>query len=379
MKGANTLNRPDEAIENESFVGHPWLSVIIPVFNAETFISRCINSILSQGFTDYELILVDDGSQDESPNICRQYSEKDGRIRYFRKLNGGSYQARLYGVEQSKGQYITFCDADDYYYSNTAFVILHQAAEEAKCDVLQFEYIKKYNHLLRRSNRVSQRLLVEGEAYRTGEYPKLLCSFWDSSHITPNVWNKVYIRKLFAALPPYASAERVFWGDDLIMNLALLKDASSVLFLPENLYVYQQGSGGTSGFSVRTMDDLNVIKQYQMKYLSAWPDHGDNDKIESVLHSETAGWLLLWVRQAIQKMDEQEVCLILERVLNLPGFSSANRYYSLHLSDETVPATLLRMADPKLYVEYASKMNRDEKKSVKRIIRDHLKTVLVRI
>lgn len=93
----------------------PWLSVIVPIYNAERFLPQCIESILNQSFTNYELLLVDDGSTDSSSQICTQYAIKDNRIRYLKKENGGSYQSRIYGAAHALGTYITFCDADDCY------------------------------------------------------------------------------------------------------------------------------------------------------------------------------------------------------------------------------------------------------------------------
>lgn len=92
----------------------PQISIIIPVFNASSSLSRCINSILDQSFSNYELLLIDDGSSDGSRDICEDYARRDKRIRVFCKTNGGVSSARNLGIENSKGDYIMFIDADDY-------------------------------------------------------------------------------------------------------------------------------------------------------------------------------------------------------------------------------------------------------------------------
>ena len=92
----------------------PKVSIIVPVYKAEQYLHRCIDSILSQSFTDWELILVDDGSPDKSGDICDEYSKKDPRIKVFHKSNGGVSSARNLGLDYAKGQWITFIDADDY-------------------------------------------------------------------------------------------------------------------------------------------------------------------------------------------------------------------------------------------------------------------------
>ena len=91
----------------------PLVSIIVPVYNAEKYLNRCIDSILSQTMTDFELLLIDDGSKDESGCICDEYAEKDARVRVFHKPNGGVSSARNLGLDNAKGKWITFVDADD--------------------------------------------------------------------------------------------------------------------------------------------------------------------------------------------------------------------------------------------------------------------------
>ena len=92
----------------------PEISVIVPVYNVEKYIHRCIDSILAQTFTDFELILVDDGSPDNCGAICDEYSEQDYRIRVIHQKNGGVSRARNAGLRMARGEYITFCDSDDF-------------------------------------------------------------------------------------------------------------------------------------------------------------------------------------------------------------------------------------------------------------------------
>ena len=92
----------------------PKISVIVPVYKAEKFLHRCVDSILAQSYTDFELLLVEDGSPDNSGVICDEYAAKDSRVRVFHKENGGVSSARNLGLDNAKGEWITFCDADDY-------------------------------------------------------------------------------------------------------------------------------------------------------------------------------------------------------------------------------------------------------------------------
>lgn len=90
------------------------ISVIVPIYKAEQYVHRCIDSILAQSYTDFELLLIDDGSPDSSGAICEEYAARDNRIRVFHKENGGVSSARNLGLDNARGEYVTFCDADDY-------------------------------------------------------------------------------------------------------------------------------------------------------------------------------------------------------------------------------------------------------------------------
>ena len=92
----------------------PHISVIIPVYNAERTLHQCVNTILSQEYRNFELLLIDDGSNDSSPAICDEYAEKDSRVQVFHKPNGGVSSARNLGLDNAQGEWITFIDSDDY-------------------------------------------------------------------------------------------------------------------------------------------------------------------------------------------------------------------------------------------------------------------------
>ena len=110
----------------------PRLSVIVPVYKVEKYIHKCVDSILNQTFTDFELILVDDGSPDNCGRICDEYAEKDSRVRVIHKKNGGVSDARNVGVVESKGDYISFVDPDDWIETNALEQIWNKAEANLK-------------------------------------------------------------------------------------------------------------------------------------------------------------------------------------------------------------------------------------------------------
>ena len=105
------------------------ISILVPVYNVEQYLPRCIESVLTQDFQDWEMILVDDGSPDKCPQICDEYAKKEKRIRVVHKVNGGLVSARLAGFEASVGKYLMFLDSDDYLLPD-ALSILYNKIEE---------------------------------------------------------------------------------------------------------------------------------------------------------------------------------------------------------------------------------------------------------
>ena len=102
----------------QSLKTSPTISVIIPVYNTEMYLRRCIDSVLTQSYKDFELLLIDDGSKDSSGTICDEYAAQDARVRVFHKENGGVSSARNVGLDHAQGEWVTFVDSDDYIEEN---------------------------------------------------------------------------------------------------------------------------------------------------------------------------------------------------------------------------------------------------------------------
>ena len=107
------INKKEANIRKKKFAYNPLISIVVPVYNAERYLQRCVDSIIRNTFLDWELILVDDGSEDDSGNICESYSRSEERIKVLHQGNGGQSIARNNGLQHAQGRYITFVDADD--------------------------------------------------------------------------------------------------------------------------------------------------------------------------------------------------------------------------------------------------------------------------
>lgn len=122
------------------------LSIIIPVYQTQDTIDRCIESILQQSFTDYEIILVDDGSDYECSQLCDKYPQKDRRITTIHKENGGLSDARNTGIKHSKGEYITFIDSDDAIQNDTLQALMDEINKYPETDVLEYPIMERIGH-----------------------------------------------------------------------------------------------------------------------------------------------------------------------------------------------------------------------------------------
>lgn len=112
------------------------ISIIVPIYNVEKYLLRCIESVLSQDYTDFELILVDDGSPDRCPQICDEYAKRDSRIKVIHKKNGGLVSARQAGFLLAKGKYILHLDSDDWLMPH-AITTLYNYAEQGDYDIVR--------------------------------------------------------------------------------------------------------------------------------------------------------------------------------------------------------------------------------------------------
>ena len=140
----------------------PFFSILTPVYKVEKYLNACIDSVLNQTYGDFELILVDDGSPDNSGKICDDYAQKDSRIKVIHKENGGLISARREAVKHASGEYCVFLDSDDFV-ENNILEILFAKISEHNCDVVCYGYNKVDQHgaFLHSSEDIKSECLIE--------------------------------------------------------------------------------------------------------------------------------------------------------------------------------------------------------------------------
>ncbi len=227
------------------------VSVIVPVYNAGRKLHKCIQSVLGQTYGDFTLILVNDGSTDDSLRICQSYARVDARIRLLDlPANRGSSAARRRGIEASDSPYLLFVDADDWLDRR----MLGKLAEKAQASGADITVCNTWRALGGSSvivKRNSSPYLNNERLYVGEEIKSELAAAYLHGHPFPAAMHaKLYKRELPAACGAFAERIR-FFGDDLYCNLEMFLQAESVLVMPEPLYYYRTG-GSTS----RYMPDL---------------------------------------------------------------------------------------------------------------------------
>lgn len=222
----------------------PYISIIVPVYKVEQYLSKCIESILSQSFPDWELLLIDDGSPDKSGEICDEYSLKDSRIRVFHKVNGGVSSARNFGLEESEGEWIVFVDSDDWL-PKTALNDLYIASND-ECDIVLGTYDRNFR-------------IYSDEAISADEYSIRLLS--GQIHSAP--WARLFRKTLFAS-DVFNLSRDIVVGEDLIMNLRLsFINKKDVKILKNVVYCYNDVS--TSVMSTFNYDVDYLLKLYHLE------------------------------------------------------------------------------------------------------------------
>lgn len=220
----------------------PLISVIVPVYNVGEYLQKCILSICSQFYENLQIILVDDGSTDESSAICRKFAETDFRIILIRKENGGLVSARKEGMKSASGMYISFVDGDDWIDLDMYEQLIKQAAEHSYPDIVAFGHVEEHegfsvkagNHFAEGLWNISCDGLSADEALMTESFFQ-----WK---ILPNLCNKL-IRAGILSQELDKVSEKIVFGEDAACTYPCIKTAESLLNLHYFPYHYRQRLG----------------------------------------------------------------------------------------------------------------------------------------
>jgi len=215
----------------------PLFSVIVPVYKVEAYLPKCIESILSQTYSDFELILVDDGSPDDCGKICAAYAAKDSRIRVIHKENGGVTSARLAGAEAAAGEYVACVDGDDWI-ASTYLKRFAECINECRPDLAGCGFIEVYGE-----KTIEQPVGVPAGIYNRDKiesdlFPVLIAKA-DGSDFPSYICGKIFRRTLYLSQQIAVDRRITIWEDEAVTKPCIYR-ANSVYVLEECMYFYRK-------------------------------------------------------------------------------------------------------------------------------------------
>lgn len=218
----------------------PKVSIIVPIYNVEKYLDRCVQSLVNQTLNDIEIILVDDGSPDNCPSMCDEYAHKDNRIKVIHKQNAGLGYARNSGLEVATGEYVAFVDSDDYV-DMTMYESLYKGTELINPDAIfcgfKTEVAKGVWH---ESREVEQDQLWEGNDVKEFMYNMIASGKGVKQErlYQMSVWHAIYKREIITNNKLVFPSERDVVSEDIPFQVDFLKNANKVLYLNAHFYYY---------------------------------------------------------------------------------------------------------------------------------------------
>ena len=230
----------------------PFFSIIIPVYNVEKYLEECVNSVLSQSFDDYEIILIDDGSKDNSGKICDNYKQNSDKIIVIHQENGGLSVARNTGIKEAKGIYLCFIDSDDYWDKSSVLEILYNKCKNEEYDIIEFGH--KYLNVItgeehedfKRNYAYYNNLSLDDRINQIIADGKLNISAWGYCI------SKKYINGYDLLFVPKIKSEDIEWAFRVYSHLP------NVYYLDDRFYVYRYYREG----SITSTIDYSHLIQY---------------------------------------------------------------------------------------------------------------------
>ena len=280
------------------YMNKPLVSIIIPIYNVEKYLDRCIKTIVDQTYNNLEIILVDDGSPDNSLVICEKWEKQDNRIRVIHKENGGVSSARNIGLEIATGEYISFIDPDDIIHPNYYDILMSQIGN-ADCIICSF---KKFSNEIEFENRYiyTTENMNSMEAIKRG--------FFNNSDIFYVVWNKI-IKTDIAKKQRFN--EEMKNGEDSLFAYNVIISCNEIKYTKAPLYGYYIREDG----AVNTIDSYGKMNQVELTAFICKPYMNDKDKAFRRQVKSVFAYKMCSAFSFLKNNNEKEKCKIVKKHL----------------------------------------------------------------
>lgn len=259
----------------------PLISILVPVYNVEDYIRECIESILMQEMSDYEVVLVDDGSKDSSGQICDEYCEKyPDKFRVIHKANEGLISARRVGIREAIGDYCIFLDSDDLLTKN-CLSVLKEAVAECKHDMVLYRYAY---YVQETHNRKEAAVLFSQDTVFEGEQKRVIYENLVLNNKINNLFIKMIKREILQSDPTdYTKYYDNSFGEDLLQSLYPVTVSKSITYINQVLYLYRIHEGSM----IHKFDPKTMWKRYKgpvdglvIEYMNKWGIGTENNLLK---------------------------------------------------------------------------------------------------
>ena len=284
-------------------------SLVIPIYNVEKYLKQCVDSVISQSFSDLEIILVDDGSTDGSPSICDSYASSDSRIKVIHKPNGGIVSARKAGTKEATGEYIACVDGDDWiepdYFEKFAKVIEEHSPDIVCCGHIERSINGDSNH---------KKLKERSGYYKKEDIEQLI--FPDLLDFSPQVWGKVIKRNIFTDIQ-LSVDDVIKMGEDACVVVPSVYRANNMYILDDCLYDYRfNPSSISNNKTVFNLEEPKLIANHYLKQMDT-----ANDGFKQQLYDTTLNRLYnRCISQFYLDRPYKEICKDLDHCLDDPFY-----------------------------------------------------------
>lgn len=236
-------------------MGKIKFSILVPAYNAERYIKECIDSAISQTYKNFELIIVDDGSTDNTAGICDEYAKNDNRINVIHKENGGVILARRTAIKEATGDYFVVLDSDDKLIPE-ALSHMYEMICRHNCDMLMYNYSKLHPNMI-----VGIEPLFEDETVFEGEFKDAIYKLAIETNDLNSLCTKVVSRNIVDTDADYSNVYDLFMGEDLLQCAPLIANAKKIVYTNKSLYLYRLNVGMTKKIKCKHIWDITRARE----------------------------------------------------------------------------------------------------------------------
>lgn len=307
------------------------VSVIVPVYKVETYLKRCVDSLLSQTYENIEIILIDDGSPDNSGKICDEYAKKDERIKVIHKKNSGVSATRNRGITESNGRYLVFVDSDDWLES-TAIELLYEKMITENVDIVRGNYfintdtvesIAQINPLISGNKKILT---------NTEEFKNEILKAFLNGNIAGYLWVFMIKKEIVSSSKPFK--EDIFLAEDLVFLMYVLGKAQSIYFfdVPHyHYYINENGLTRSSEYYQRNIKNMPKLTKYFEEIIS---NNWSNSNLIDIRRAASTKMIMSYLYAMFKQTDKKEFRKLLSQILDDKDVSKLLKISDLKLLDQ---------------------------------------------